>query len=145
MKGVSKNGGVQRGRRRRRFQFHDQRQRARQGVHDLVEGRYQDAAITPRVRATAVKCEAGTGIVRPKGLEGLCGDRALPARRTIDRQVVHEQQHAVARDLHVELDGFYTECDRLLQRHDRILGCMRAVATMSDHGTGVRIEQDHAE
>ena len=133
----------QRGRGGRRFQFHDQRQRAGQRLHDFVEGGHHDAAITPRKSATMIRRKASAGVVPPERVERLCCHGAAPAGGPVDRQVVHEQQHAVARYLHVELDGIHAERDRLLQRLEGVLRGMRTIAAMSDYGMGAGVEQNH--
>lgn len=87
-----------------------------------------------------ISSEAGAGIMRSQRSEGVRRDWPRSTGRPVNGEVMHQQEHTIARELHIELHGIGTEGDRLGQRFERILGGKRAIAAMSDHRMRRRIK-----
>ena len=77
--------------------------------------------------------KVGASIVRSQRSKGVRRDWPRTTGRPVNGEVMHQQEHTIARELHIELHGIGTERDRLGQRYESILGGTRAISAMSDH------------
>nr|WP_291986616.1 hypothetical protein [Luteitalea sp.] len=91
----------------------------------------------------ALGAEVRTGIELRQFGDRVVADAAPAVGGARQSGIVDHHQHAVARQLHVELDRSGAERHRLAQRLHRVLRCKRAVAGMADHRPRKGVEQDH--
>ena len=121
------------------------------GAADHVEGsRRQLGAIhlhlddDPRVaiarKDVGQRRNAGT----PQLIRGAIRDRAAQRRRPIQGPIVMHDDHAVAREVDVELEAVGAEREAVVERGDRILRRQRAPAAMREHEGPRRSEEGMA-
>ncbi len=96
--------------------------------------------------AASTKWQHGIELRELSGGELL--DRTSPARRPLQRRIVVDHDHAIARQVDVELEAIRAERHAVIERRDGVLRAQRGAAAMrvnDGHGRILAVLSEHSE